>query len=289
MLRNMVGYGNKESHIQWPKQARVAINFVINYEEGAELTPVNGDNTAEIYGGEFPLAVKPLEMRNLSQESLFEYGSRAGIWRLLRLFDSASIPITFFLTGYALTLNPVFCNYLKSTQHEIAGHGWRWIDYALLTKQDEQKHVQQCIDTITKLTGKRPQGWYTGRRSEHTRNILLEIGGFVYDSDSYADDVPYLEGEHLIIPYTLDCNDFRYTTSPGFGTPDDFFLQLKNTFDFLYAENRPTLMTVGLHARISGHPGRCMVLKKFIDHLKHFPDIWIARRIDIAKHFLKIK
>jgi allantoinase len=289
MLRDMVGYGQQKPSIEWPKQARVAINFVINYEEGAELTPVNGDEFAETYGGEFPLALKPKGMRSMSQESIFEYGSRAGIWRLLRLFDAVSIPLTFFITGHALTLNPEFCTYLQSAQHEVAGHGWRWIDYALLSKQKEKEHILQCIETLTRLTGKRPQGWYTGRRSEHTRKLLLEIGGFLYDSDSYADDVPYLEDKHLIIPYTLDCNDFRFTTSPGFGIADDFFQHLKNTLDFLYEENRATLMSVALHPRISGHPGRSLALKKFIDYIQHFPNIWITRRVDIAQHWLRFK
>ncbi len=288
VLRNMVGYGPEKSPVNWPKNARVAISFVINYEEGAELTPLNGDAFSETYGGEFPLSAKPKGIRNTSQESIFEYGSRAGLWRLLRLFDEEKIPLTFFITGYALYLNPVFCTYLKSTPHEIAGHGWRWIDYASLSKEEEKKHIIQCIETITTLTGKHPKGWYTGRKSEHTRALLLEIGDFLYDSDSYADDVPYFEQEHLIIPYTLDCNDFRYTTSPGFSTADDFFQHLKNTFDYLYEENRSTLMSIGLHTRITGHPGRCLALKKFINYLKNFPDIWIARRIDIAKHWLNL-
>lgn len=288
MLRDMVGYGSKPPKIQWPNQAKIALNFVINYEEGAELTPVNGDAFSEVYGGEFPLAVKPEGMRNLSMESLFEYGSRAGLWRLIRLFEQAQIPLTFFITGLALTLNSELSQYLQKTEHETAGHGWRWIDYAQLSPQEEKKHIIECINTIEKLTGQRPQGWYTGRRSEHTRDLLLEIGGFVYDSDSYADDLPYFAANHhLIIPYTLDCNDFRFSTSPGFRHADDFFKHLKNTLDFLYQENRATMMTVGLHPRFSGHPGRCLALKQFLNYLKQFPDIWITRRIDIARHWLQ--
>ncbi|RUR10770.1 chitin deacetylase [Legionella septentrionalis] len=285
-MRDMSGYGKKQSGVQWPQKARMAVNFVINYEEGAELTPVNGDLCAETYGGEFPLAAKPEGMRNLSMESLFEYGSRAGIWRLLRLFDAAGIPLTFFVTGFALTLNPEFCVYLTHSKHEIAGHGWRWIDYARLAKKEEKEHMQICIDTIAALTGKRPQGWYTGRRSLHTRNLLREIGGFIYDSDSYADDLPYFEQEHLIIPYALDCNDFRFSISPGFRTGTDFFDYLKDSFDYLYAENRPVMLSIGLHPRFSGHPGRCMALKRFIGHIQQFPDIWITRRIDIANYWL---
>ena len=281
-MRDMVGYGAQIQHIQWPNQAKLAINFVINYEEGAELTPLNGDPRSEVYGGEFPLAVKPEGMRNMSMESIFEYGSRAGLWRLLRLFDAEKIPITFFITGFALRLNPDFCQYLLTTTHDIAGHGWRWIDYANVSKKEEKKHIIQCIQSIKELTTKQIQGWYTGRRSEHTRDLLREIGGFLYDSDNYSDDLPFYENTHLVIPYTLDCNDFRYTTSPGFCTADDFFKHLKNTFDFLYHENRLSMMTVALHPRISGRPGRCIAIKQFIDYIRNYSDVWISRRIDIA-------
>ncbi|KTD22018.1 polysaccharide deacetylase [Legionella lansingensis] len=286
MIRDMVGYGRETPIIYWPNQAKIAVNFVLNYEEGAELTPLNGDKQAEVYGGEFPLAKKPAGMRNLSMESLFEYGSRAGVWRLLRLFDKENIPLTFFATGLALNLNDELCNYLKTANHEIAGHGWRWIDYTRVPKEEEKKHILQCKETIQEHTGKSIQGWYTGRRSKNTRNLLLEIGGFVYDSESYADDLPYFEGQHLIIPYTLDCNDFRFSTSPGFSHGEEFFKHLKYTFDYLYQEERTAMMTIGLHARISGHPGRCMAVKQFIDYLKQFSNIWLTRRIDIANYWL---
>ena len=286
MQRDMVGYGKNTPPIIWPKKARVAINFVINYEEGAELTPINHDASSEIYGGEFPLQKKPRGMRDLSMESLFEYGSRAGLWRLIRLFDEEHIPLTFFLTGYALGLNTELCDYLLTSHHEIAGHGWRWIDYAAMSPQKEEEHIRMCVNTLTCLTGKKPEGWYTGRRSEHTRDLLLKIGGFIYDSDSYADDLPYFEANHLIIPYTLDCNDFRFSTAPGFSIADDFFKHLKNTFDYLYQENKPSMMSIGLHARISGRAGRCIAIKQFIDHIKQYPDIWITRRIDIANYWI---
>ncbi|KTC85186.1 polysaccharide deacetylase family protein [Legionella brunensis] len=288
MTRQIVGYGQNAPLIFWPNHAKVAVNFVLNYEEGAELTPVNGDKFSETYGGEFPLASKPEGMRNLSMESLFEYGSRAGLWRLIRLFEAENIPLTFFITGLALTLNPELSQYLKTSDHEIAGHGWRWIDYAQMAKGDEKEHILRCRSTIKELTGKLVQGWYTGRRSENTRDLLIEVGGFLYDSDSYADELPYFEDSHLIIPYTLDCNDFRFSTSPGFANGDAFFTHLKNTIDYLYAEKRPAIMTIGLHARISGHPGRCMAIKQFIDYLKQFPALWITRRIDIAKFWLKL-
>ena len=286
MKRNLVGYGREGTKMQWPNNAKLAINFVINYEEGSELTPLNGDRYSEVYGGEFPLVSKPEGMRNLSMESLFEYGSRTGLWRLLRLFDKENIPVTFFITGYALTLNPIFCDYLRVTNHEIAGHAWRWIDYAQIPREDEKRHIQLCIKSLKELTGKRPQGWYTGRCSEHTRGLLIEIGGFLYDSESYADDLPYFDANHLVIPYSLDCNDFRFSTTPGFSCPDDFFNHLKNTFDYLYQENRTCLMSIGLHPRFSGHPGRCMAVKRFIDYIKTYPDLWIARRIDIARYWI---
>lgn len=284
-MRNLVGFGQPGASIQWPNQARIALNFVVNYEEGAELTPVNGDAQAETYGGEFPLATKPLGMRNLSQESIFEYGARAGIWRLIRLFDALKIPLTFFVTGLAIQQNPEFAAYLRQANHEIAGHGWRWIDYALLSKAEEKKHIQHCIETILQLTGKRITGWYTGRRSEYTRQLLHEIGGFAYDSDSYADDVPYFEAEHLIVPYTLDCNDFRFGTTPGFSHGDMFYQYLKNTFDVLYQEQRTAMMTVGLHPRYSGRPGRCWAVQQFLAHVSQFADVWITRRVDIAHYW----
>ncbi len=285
-MRDLVGYGHKGAGIQWPEHAKIAVNFVINYEEGAELTPVNGDPTAEGYGGEFPLTPKPTGMRHFSMESLFEYGSRTGLWRLLRLFDAYHIPLTFFITGFALTLNQEFCDYLRASDHEIAGHGWRWIDYAEVPPEVEKIHIQESIHTLKKLTGKTPLGWYTGRRSEHTRDLLIEVGGFLYDSDSYADDTPFFIDKHLIIPYSLDCNDFRFSTSPGFSCPDHFFNHLKNTFDFLYQENRSNMMTIGLHPRFSGHPGRCMAVKQFLDYLTGFKQVWLTRRIDIATFWI---
>lgn len=284
-MRDMTGYGRSIPAITWPNHAKVVVNFVINYEEGAELTPINGDDSAEIYGGEFPLPAKPKGQRNYSMESLFEYGSRAGIWRLLGILDDKNIPLTFFATGFALTLNPDFCQYLRQSKHEVAGHGWRWIDYALLSRKEEKKHIILCKDTINKLTGKPIQGWYTGRRSENIKELLREVGGFTYCSDSYADDLPYFEEQLLIIPYTLDCNDFRYTTSPGFSTADDFFKHLKNTFDTLYQEKSTKIMTIALHPRLSGRPGRCVAIQKFIDYIQLFEKVWIATRIEIATHF----
>ncbi|KTD59079.1 polysaccharide deacetylase family protein [Legionella shakespearei] len=287
MTRDLKGYGSHPPQIEWPNKARIAINFVINYEEGSELSPVNGDSEAETYGSDFPFSKKPKGERNYSMESFYEYGSRVGIWRLLRLFDSHYLPLTFFATGYALTLNPEFSAYLTDSRHEVAGHGWRWINYDKVPRSTEKKHIYRCIDTIEQLTNQRPIGWYTGRRSKHTRDLLLEIGGFLYDSDSYADDLPYKIGQHLVIPYSLDCNDFRFTTSPGFASGNDFYQHLKSTFDYLYQENRTAIMTIGLHPRLSGKAGNCMALSQFIAYIMQFQNIWIARRMDIARYWLE--
>ncbi len=286
MTRNMVGYGEKGGQIGLPESARLAVNFVVNYEEGAENSPLYGDTHAEVYGGEFTLAEKPKGMRNVSMESLFEYGSRAGIWRLTRLFDAHHIPLTFFVTGFALEQNPEFAAYLRASKHEVAGHGWRWIDYAKMPREEEKKHIKQCIDGLCEQTGKEIAGWYTGRCSEHTRLLLLELGGFLYDSDSYSDDYPYFEGKHLIVPYSLVTNDFRYQTTPGFSTADDFLKQLKNAFDALYQENRGAVMSVGLHARLSGQPACIQAIRQFIEYIQTMPEVWITRRMDIASHWL---
>ncbi len=285
MTRDMVGYGASGPHVSWPGGARIAISFVVNYEEGAERSPLYGDVIAETYG-EFQLTEKVAGMRSLSMESLFEYGSRAGIWRLVRLFDAHAIPLTFFVTGFALTQNQAFADYLCASAHEVAGHGFRWIDYATLSKEEEKQHIQQCVEVLTTQTGQRPVGWYTGRRSVHTRALLLELGGFLYDSDSYADDYPYFEGQHLILPYSLVTNDFRFQTIPGLNTPDEFFQQLKHAFDCLYQENRGAMMSIGLHARITGQPARALALKQFIQYIQTMPDVWVARRKDIAAHWL---
>lgn len=283
--RDLIGYGSTGSPLAWPNGARLAVSFVINYEEGAELSPLYHDSHAEVYGGEYPLPAKPKGRRNLSMESLFEYGARCGIWRLIRLFDQEKIPVTFFITAFALSQNQALCDYLNGSEHEVAAHGWRWLDYAKIPKNTERKHIKHCLNSIEELTGRRPRGWYTGRRSEHTVALLQEIGGFLYLSDSYADDCPYYQDGQLFIPYTLDCNDFRFSTSPGFSEPLDFYHQLKDTFDFLYQEQRNTMMSIGLHPRFSGHPGRAMALAEFIAYLKSYPDVWVARRVDIARHW----
>ncbi|QEY51279.1 polysaccharide deacetylase family protein [Legionella longbeachae] len=285
-MRDLVGYGPEGKDFVWPNNAKVAINFVINYEEGSELSPVNNDEQAETSGADFPFTPKAKKQRNLSMESFYEYGSRVGLWRLVRLFDAYNTPLTFFVTGHALTLNPLLAKYLTQNHHDVAGHGWRWINYANVPRNKEKEHILLCIETLEHLTKKNPKGWYTGRRSENTRELLREIGGFLYDSDSYADELPYYVDNHLIIPYSLDCNDFRFTT-PGFCSTQEFYMRLMSTFNYLYQEKRPAIMTVGLHPRLSGKPDRCLMIKKFLNHLAQHKDIWITRRIDIAQFWLK--
>ena len=287
IMRDLIGYGPEGLNFYWPNNAKIAINFILNYEEGSELSPVNGDTYAETQGADFPFSPKDEGIRNLSIESFYEYGSRVGLWRLLRLFDAYQIPLTFFVSGQALLLNPLLAMYLAQNNHEVAGHGWRWIDYARTSREVEKEHIILCIETLEKLTGQRPKGWYTGRRSENTRSLLLEIGGFIYDSDSYADELPYYQNQHLIIPYSLDCNDFKFTTNPGLITAQAFYEQLVASFNYLYQEKRPTIMTIGLHPRLSGRPARCEAVKQFLNYLLQYDDIWITQRIKIAEHWLK--
>lgn len=283
MERDFVGYGQNIPKIVWPKKARLAINFILNYEEGSEQNVLDGDSESESYLTDLPGVCALKGGRQLSVESLFEYGSRTGVWRLLHLFDEFNIPITLFATGLALERNEPLCQKLRESPHEVAGHGYRWINYREVSKAVEQKHIDETLKTIQKLTGKQPIGWYTGRRSENTRKLIVDAG-MKYDSDSYADDLPYwvpLENKsHLVIPYNLDANDFRYGTVPGWSSGEDFLYYLKSTFDCLYREGK--LMTIGLHPRFSGRPGRAEVLRRFIEYIKQYKDLWICRREDVA-------
>ena len=294
-MRDFVGYSDNPPHPCWPDNARLALNFVLNFEEGAERCPQNGDSHAETYGGEFPMEPKAEGIRNYGMESLFEYGSRSGFWRLSRLFDEKKIPLTLFACGLSLQQNQAICTYLQHSKHEVAGHGWRWFDYASVDEAVEREHIQNTLKTIRETTGREAVGWYTGRKSGNTRRLLLEEGSLLYDSDSYADDLPYwlnLSGrDHLVIPYNLDCNDFRYVTSPGFATAGDFYGYLKDAFDCLYREGEtlPKMMTVGLHCRISGRPGRVGAVANFIDYVMNHENIWVCRREEIARHFIDLK
>jgi allantoinase len=292
ILRNMIGYGAKGKSISWPNNARLALQIVLNYEEGGENCVLNGDKYSETFLSEI-IGAKAIKGRHISMESIYEYGSRAGFWRLHKLFKDKNIPVTIFGVGSALEQNPEVCEAIKNGNYEVAAHGYRWIDYQDVKKSVEKKHMQQAIKTIKKIFGSRPLGWYTGRCSPNTRDLVFDEGGFLYDSDSYSDDLPYWEKRgnkrQLIIPYTLDNNDMRFATNQGFNTGDHFYNYLKDSFDALYEEGKtsPKMMSVGLHCRLIGRPGRIQSLKKFLDYVLKFDDIWICKRIDIAKHWIK--
>jgi len=290
--RDLIGYGSKGKKISWPNNAKLALQIVLNYEEGGENSILNGDKYSETFLSEI-IGAKAIKGRHISMESIYEYGSRSGFWRLDRLFREKRIPVTIFGVGLALKQNPEVCNAIKNGDYEIAAHGYRWIDYQNVKKTIEKKHMQQAIKTIKDIFGSRPLGWYTGRCSPNTRDLVFEDGGFLYDSDSYSDDLPYWEyrnkKKQLIIPYTLDNNDMRFATNQGFNTGDHFYNYLKDSFDALYEEGKtsPKMMSVGLHCRLIGRPGRIQSLKKFLDYVLKFDDVWICKRIDIAKHWIK--
>ena len=290
--RDLVGYGEKGKKISWPNNAKLALQIVLNYEEGGENSVLNGDKYSETFLSEI-IGAKAIKGRHISMESIYEYGSRSGFWRLDKLFKEKKIPVTIFGVGLALKQNSEVCNAIKNGDYEVAAHGYRWIDYQNIKKTVEKKHMQQAIKTIKDIFGSRPLGWYTGRCSPNTRDLVFEDGGFLYDSDSYSDDLPYWEQrgkkKQLIIPYTLDNNDMRFATNQGFNTGDHFYNYLKDSFDALYEEGKisPKMMSVGLHCRLIGRPGRIQSLKKFLDYVLKFEDIWICKRIDIAKHWIK--
>ena len=290
--RDLVGYGSKGKKISWPNNSKLALQFVLNYEEGGENSVLNGDKYSETFLSEI-IGAKAIQGRHISMESIYEYGSKVGFWRLNNLFKEKKIPVTIFGVGLALKQNPEVCDAIKNGDYEIAAHGYRWIDYQNIKKSIEKNHMQKAIKTIKDIFGSRPLGWYTGRCSPNTRDLVFEDGGFLYDSDSYSDDLPYWEKrgkkKQLIIPYTLDNNDMRFATNQGFNTGDHFYNYLKDSFDALYEEGKtnPKMMSVGLHCRIIGRPGRIQSLKKFIDYVLKFEDIWICKRIDIAKHWIK--
>ena len=291
-IRDIIGYGAKGLKVVWPNNARIAVQIVLNYEEGAESCVLNGDKNSEVFLSEI-IDAKPIKGRHINMESLYEYGSRAGFWRLHKLFQEKKIPITVFGVGMALEKNPEICKAIKEAGYEVASHGWRWIDYQNIKKSEEKKHMKLAIQTHKRIFGERPNGWYTGRCSPNTRDLVMEDGGFLYDSDSYSDDLPYWETrgkkKQLIIPYTLDNNDMRFTTNQGFNTGDHFFTYLKDSFDTLYEEGKTSskMMSVGLHCRLIGKPGRIQSLKKFLDYVLKHEDVWLCKRIDIAKHWIK--
>ena len=290
--RNLVGYGNKEMNVVWPNNSRLALQIVLNYEEGAENSILHGDKHSETFLSEI-IGAQAIKGRHINMESMYEFGSRRGFWRLHKLFKEKNIPITVFGVAMALERNPEVCNAIKNGNYEIACHGWRWIDYQNVKKKIEKEHMKKAIKSIKKIFGERPLGWYTGRCSPNTRDLVFQDGGFLYDSDSYSDDLPYWEynknKKQLIIPYTLDNNDMRFATNQGFNSGEQFYTYLKDSFDALYEEGKtnPKMMSVGLHCRLIGRPGRIQSLKKFLDYVLKFKDVWICKRIDIAKHWIK--
>ncbi len=289
--RDLVGYGQNPPHPHWPDDARVAVQFVVNYEEGGENCILHGDAASEAFLSEMIGAAPLPGVRNISMESLYEYGSRAGFWRLYRLFTERNIPLTVYAVAMALERNPEVAEAMVAASWEIASHGYRWIDYQYVEENVERSHIQKAIDIQTRITGTRPLGFYQGRLSPNTRRLVVEEGGFLYDADSYADDLPYWDTDygkpHLVIPYTLDNNDMRFATYQGFNCGDQFFTYLKDAFDVLYAEGKvaPKMMSVGLHCRLSGKPGRTAALARFLDYIQQKPNVWICRRIDIARHW----
>ena len=288
----MIGYGSKEPKVVWPNNAKLALQIVLNYEEGGENNILHGDKHSETFLSEI-IGAQAFKDRHINMESMYEYGSRRGFWRLHKLFQEKKIPITIFGVAMALERNQEVCEAIKNGNYEVACHGWRWIDYQNVKKSTEKKDMKLAIKTIKKIFGKRPLGWYTGRCSPNTRDLVFDDGGFLYDSDSYSDDLPYWEykknKKQLIIPYTLDNNDMRFATNQGFNSGDQFYTYLKDSFDALYEEGKtnPKMMSVGLHCRLIGRPGRIQSLKKFLDYALKFNDVWICKRIDIANHWIK--
>jgi allantoinase len=297
--RDLAGYGASAPHADWPGGARIAVQFVLNYEEGAESSVLHGDAASETFLSEIT-AAQAFPARHQSMESLYEYGARAGVWRLLRLFRERRMPLTIFGVGMALARNPAVVDAFLADGHEIASHGWRWISYQNVDEAVEREHLALAVETIARMTGRPPEGWYTGRDSPNTLRLVVEHGGFVYSADSYADDLPFYAPVHtrrgdtpfLIVPYALDTNDMRFATAQGFNSGEQFFQYLKDAFDLLYAEgdaagaNAPRMLSVGLHGRIAGRPGRAAALARFLDHVAAHDNVWVARRIDIARHWL---
>lgn len=300
--RDLVGYGRNPPHARWPGGARIAVQFVLNYEEGGENATLHGDAGSEQFLSE--MANPPAYAdRHLSMEGIYEYGSRAGVWRLLREFEQRGLPLTVFGVGMALQRHPELTAAFVELKHEIACHGWRWINYQQMDEATEREHMRIGMQAIEALTGERPLGWYTGRDSPRTRRLVADDGGFAYDSDYYGDDLPLwmkvrkTDGAvvpHLVVPYTLDTNDMRFGLPQGFSQGEDFFTYLRDSFDVLYAEgdpaglDRPKMLSIGMHCRLLGRPGRIKALQRFLDHLQQHEHVWICRRIDIARHWRQV-
>jgi allantoinase len=295
--RDLQGYGQRPPHARWPDGARLALQFVLNHEEGGENCVLDGDPCSETFLSEI-IGATAFPMRHMSMESLFEYGSRAGLWRVLRAFEQRRLPLTVFGVARALERHPEAVAAYRELGHEIAAHGLRWINYQQVDEATERAHLAEAVAILTQLTGAAPLGWYTGRDSPNTRRLVVEHGGFLYDSDSYADDLPYWtrvtrsNAPHLVIPYALDSNDMRFAALQGFNSGTQFFDYLKDSFDTLYREgdpaglDAPKMLSVGLHARLCGRPGRIAALERFLDYVGGHERVWICRRIDIARHWM---
>jgi len=272
----------------------VAVQFVVNYEEGGENCILHGDPASEAFLSEIVGAQALPGVRHMNMESIYEYGSRAGFWRLLRIFNERELPFTSFAVGMALERNPTAAVAMHASGHELASHGYRWIDYQYAEEALEREHIQRAIDVHQRILGERPLGFYQGRTGPNSRRLCVEEGGFLYDADSYADDLPYWNYEHgrphLIVPYTLDANDMRFATSQGFNSGEQFFCYLRDSFDVLYSEGEvsPKMMSVGLHCRLSGRPGRAAALARFLDYILERDRVWVCRRVDIARHWARI-
>ncbi|MCX7242426.1 MAG: allantoinase PuuE [Polaromonas sp.] len=297
--RDLVGYGRNPPHPQWPGQARVALQFVLNYEEGGENAVLHGDGGSEQFLSEM-FNPPSFTERHMSMEGIYEYGSRVGVWRILREFEKRGLPLTVFGVGMALQRHPELTAAFVELGHEIACHGWRWISYQNLDEATEREHMRLGLDAIEKLTGNRPLGWYTGRDSPQTRRLVADDGGLLYDSDYYGDDLPFWmkvkrsDGTvvpRLVVPYTLDTNDMRFALPQGFAQAEDFYIYLRDSFDALYAEgdpngdNAPKMMSIGMHCRLLGRPGRLVALQRFLDHVAKHDKVWVCRRVDIARHW----
>jgi allantoinase len=294
--RDMIGYGQHPPHAQWPDQARIAVQFVLNYEEGSESNVLHGDTGSEQFLSEI-IGAERYPARHMSMDSMYEYGSRAGVWRILREFEQRQLPLTVFGVAMALQRNPDVTQAFIALGHEIACHGWRWLHYQNVPIDVEREHMRIAVDVMRELTGSAPLGWYTGRDSPNTRQLLIEQGGFTYDADYYGDDLPFwtdvsrADGSrqsHLIVPYTLDSNDMRFASPQGFNTSEHFYQYLKDSFDVLYAEGAtaPKMLSVGMHCRLLGRPGRLRALQRFLDYIQSHDKVWVARRIDIANHWI---
>ena len=301
--RDLVGYGRDVPHAQWPRGARIAVQFVLNYEEGGENNVLHGDPTSETFLSELVTA-QAYENRHMTMDSMYEYGSRAGVWRILREFERRKLPLTVFGVAMALERYPELTQAFMELGHEIACHGFKWIHYQNLPEATERRHIAIASHILKDMTaGKWPLGWYTGRDSPNTHRLVADQGGYEYDSDYYGDDLPFYmpvtktDGtlvQQLIVPYSLDTNDMRFVQAQGFNTGEHFLTYLKDSFDVLYAEgdsdglNRPKMMSIGMHCRLLGKPGRFGALQKFLDHVQRHEHVWICRRIDIARHWKQV-